>query len=94
MVICRDKIFIDILREQLYEKSQTSILPVIEWFSQVCLLRSRLTNYQNMAVMAVWRERWKRHTPVAIVYAVPLALWLSAYFMKVFHVRFGDNTPP
>ena len=29
-----------------------------------------------------------------IFHAVSLALWLSAYFVKVFHVRFGDNTQP
>ena len=42
-------------------------------------------------------RKWKRHTLVAIVNAVSLALWLNAYFIlqkKISHVRFGDNTQP
>ena len=55
---------------------QTSILLVIErFFTSVSLAIE--THYQNMAVIPVWRKRWKRHVLVAIVNAVPLALWSS-----------------
>ena len=33
-------------------------------------------------------------TLVAIVNAVGLALWLSTYFKKVFHIRSDDKTQP
>ena len=46
-----------------------------------------------MAAMAVWKEKWKRHTLVAIVNAVPY-ICIYAYFINVFHVPFGDNTQP
>ena len=53
---------------------RTSIALVIEWFfSSVSL--AIVTRYQNMAAMAVWRKRWKRHILVALVNTVPLALW-------------------
>ncbi|KAL9956453.1 hypothetical protein ACROYT_G037931 [Oculina patagonica] len=53
---------------------RTSVPLVIEWFF-VSVSLAIETRYQNMAVMAVWRRRWKRHILVAIVNVVPLALW-------------------
>jgi len=38
----------------------TSVQLVIEWFFTSVSLAIE-THYQNMAVMAVWRRRWKRH---------------------------------
>ncbi|PFX13399.1 hypothetical protein AWC38_SpisGene22515 [Stylophora pistillata] len=55
---------------------RTSILLVIEWFFTSVSLAIE-THYQNMAVMAVWRKRWIRHILVAIINAVPLAVWSS-----------------
>ena len=71
----------------------TSVLLVIEWFFTSVSLAIE-TRFQNMAVMAVWRKRWKRHLLVAIVNAVPLALWLSAYLIEILHGRFNENNQP
>ncbi|XP_015776696.1 PREDICTED: uncharacterized protein LOC107354723 isoform X2 [Acropora digitifera] len=68
---------------------RTSIALVIEWFfSSVSL--TIVTRYQNMAAMAVWRKRWKRHILVALVNSVPLALWLNKYLMQIVSRRFDD----
>ena len=68
---------------------RTSIALVIEWFfSSVSLII--VTRYQNMAAMAVWQKRWKRHILVALVNSVPLALWLSKYLMQIVSRRFDD----
>ncbi|XP_067025037.1 uncharacterized protein [Acropora muricata] len=66
---------------------RTSIALVIEWFfSSVSL--TIVTRYQNMAAMAVWRKRWKRHIIVALVNTVPLALWTSKYLLQIISPRF------
>ena len=68
---------------------RTSIALVIEWFfSSVSL--TIVTRYQNMAAMAVWRKRWKRHILVALANSLPLALWLSKYLMQIISRRFDD----
>ena len=68
---------------------RTSIALVIEWFfSSVSL--TIVTRYQNMAVMAVWRKRWKRHILVALVNTVPLAFWTSEYLLLILSRRFDD----
>ncbi|XP_067025266.1 uncharacterized protein [Acropora muricata] len=68
---------------------RTSIALVIEWFfSSVSL--TIVTRYQNMAAMAVWRKRWKRHILVGLVNSVPLALWLNKYLMQIISRRFDD----
>ena len=62
---------------------------VIEWFfSSVSL--TIVTRSQNMAAMAVWRKRWKRHILVALVNTVPLALWTSKYLLQILSARFDD----
>ena len=70
---------------------RTSIALMIEWlFSSVSL--AIVTRYQNMAAMAVWRKRWKRHLLVALVNTVPLALWTSKYISQIISERFdGPN---
>ena len=70
---------------------RTSIAMMIEWFfSSVSL--AIVTRYQNMAAMAVWRKRWKRHLLVALVNTVPLALWTSKYISQIISERFdGPN---
>ena len=68
---------------------RTSIALVIEWFfSSVSL--TIVTHYQNIAAMAVWRERWKRHVLVALVNSVPLAVWIGKYLLQIISARFED----
>ena len=68
---------------------RTSIALVIEWFFS-CVSLTIVTRYQNMAAMAVWRKRWKRHILVALVNTVPLALWTSKYLLQIISARFDD----
>ena len=69
---------------------KTSIALVIEWFfSSVSL--TIVTRYQNMAAMAVWRRRWKRHILVALVNTVPLAIWLSRHSLEIISERFDNS---
>ncbi|XP_078347214.1 uncharacterized protein LOC144632437 [Oculina patagonica] len=71
----------------------TSVQLVIEcFFTSVSLAIE--TRYQNMAVMAVWRRRWKRQILVALVNAVPLALWTSTTLIEVVHGRFNEANQP
>ena len=67
----------------------TSVQLVIEWFFTSVSLAIE-TRYQNIAVMAVWRKRWKRHTLVAIVNAVPIAIWTSTNLLAVVHGHFDE----
>ena len=67
----------------------TSVQLVIEWFFTSVSL-AIVTRYQNIAVMAVWQKRWKRHTLVAIVNAVPIALWTSTNLLAVVHGHFDE----
>ena len=63
----------------------------IEWvFNSVSLAIE--TRYQNVAVMAVWRRRWRRHILVAIVNAVPIALLTSGNLLDTLHNRFGETS--
>ena len=43
------------------------------------------TRYQNMAVMAVWRRRWRRHLLVAIANAIPIALFAGGALLVILH---------
>ena len=67
----------------------TSVQLVIEWFFTSVSLAIE-TRYQNIAVMAVWKKRWKRHTLVAIVNAVPIAIWTGTNLLVVVHGRFHE----
>ena len=71
----------------------TSVPLVIEWFFTSVSLAIE-TRYQNMAVMAVWRRRWKRHILVAMVNAVPIALWTSTNLIEVVRGRFNEANQP
>ena len=68
----------------------TSVQLVIEWFFTSVSL-AIATRYQNMAVMAVWRRRWKRHISVALVNVVPIAIWSSVNALVVVHGRFNQS---
>ena len=67
----------------------TSVPLVIDWFFTSVSLAIE-TRYQNMAVMAVWRRRWKRHISVAIVTAVSGGIWASANLLVLAHERFKE----
>ena len=67
----------------------TSVQLVIEWFFTSVSLAIE-TRYQNIAVMAVWQKRWKRHTLVSIVNAVPIAIWTGTNLLAVVHGRFHE----
>ncbi|XP_078348582.1 uncharacterized protein LOC144633613 [Oculina patagonica] len=68
----------------------TSVQLVIEWcFTSVSLAIE--TRYQNMAVMAVWRRRWKRCILVGIILVIPGALWTSSNIFRVVQGRFHDE---
>ena len=54
----------------------TSVQLVIEWFFTSVSLAME-TRYQNLAVMAVWRKRWKRHFLLAGINVVALAVYIS-----------------
>ena len=69
---------------------RTSVPLVIEWFFTGVSLAIE-TRFQNIAVMAVWRKRWKRHILVAITYLVPLAIWTTANLLEVVHGRFDES---
>ena len=69
----------------------TAVSLAIEWvFNSVSLAIE--TRYQNMAVMAVWRRRWKRHILVAVVNAVPVCLWSSSNLLDILHGRFSETS--
>ena len=65
--------------------THTSVQLVIEWFFTSVSLAIE-TRYQNMAVMAVWRRRWKRYILVAIVNVVPLGILILV------HGRFSKSS--
>ena len=66
----------------------TSVQLVIEWFFTSMSLAIE-TRYQNMAVMAIWRRRWKRHVLVAFYNTLPLAVWNSSCLLILLRARFG-----
>ena len=70
----------------------TSVQLVIEWFFTSVSLAIE-THYQNMPVMAVWRRRWKRHTLVAVVNVLPIAIWTSANLLEIVRGNFDELAP-
>ena len=68
----------------------TSVPLVIEWFFNGVSLAIE-TRFQNIAVMAVWRKRWKRHFVVVIINLVPLAIWTTTNLLEVVHGRFDES---
>ena len=65
----------------------TSVQLVIEWFFTSVSLAIE-TRYQNIAVMAVWRRRWKRHFLIATITSAVVALWSTKYLLPIVHDRF------
>ena len=69
----------------------TSVQLLIEWFSTSVSLALE-TRYHNIAVMAVWQRRWKRHISVAVVVTISSAIWVCESLLDLAHKRFDE--PP
>ena len=67
----------------------TAVALMIQWFFTGVSLAIE-TRFQNIAVMAVWRKRWKRHIFVAMANLFIMALSKTATFLEVVHVRFDE----
>jgi len=67
----------------------TSVPLVIEWFFTSVSLAIE-TRYQNIAVMAVWQTRWKKHFLVATIGFAIFALWSTKYLLPIVHDRFTN----
>ena len=68
----------------------TLVALVIEWFFTGVTLAIE-TRLQNIAVMAVWRKRWKRHILDEITNLVPLAIWTTANLLEAVHGCFDES---
>ena len=69
---------------------RVSVQLAIEWFFNSVSLAIE-TRYQNIALIAVWRRQWKRHTLAALVNAVPLAIWTNNTLFDVVGEHFHDS---
>ena len=67
-----------------------SVPLVIEWFFTSASLAIE-THFQNMPVIAVWRRRWRRFLWVALVNAIPVAMWTSGNLLIIVHARFNES---
>jgi len=67
----------------------TSVQLLIEWFFTSVSLAIE-TRYQNIAVMAVWRRRWKRHILMALVTTMSSGLWFSSNLLDMAHEHFKE----
>ena len=67
----------------------TSVQLVIEWFFTSVSLAIE-TRYQNIAVMAVWQRRWKRHILMAFATAISSGLWFGSNLLDMAHERFKE----
>ena len=67
----------------------TSVQLVIEWFFTSVSLAIE-THYQNIAVMAVWQRRWKRHITMALLATISFALWINLNLLDMAHERFKE----
>ena len=67
----------------------TSVQLVIEWFFTSVSLAIE-TRYQNIAVMAVWQRRWKRHILMLLVTTMSSALWFSSNLVGMAHEQFKE----
>ena len=68
----------------------TSVPLGIEWmFTSISIFIE--TRYKNLPVMAVWRNRWKRHLGVAFINAVMLSIWTCSSLLIAVEGRFKDS---
>jgi len=85
-IYLKDDTFLELLESFA---TTTSVQLVIEWFFTSVSLAIE-TRYQNIAVMAVWQRRWKRHILLAIATTTMSALWISANLLDMAHERFKE----
>ena len=67
----------------------TSVQLVIEWFF-ISVSLAIQTRHQNIAVMAVWQRRWKRHITMALLATTTFALWINLNLLHMAHERFEE----
>ena len=68
----------------------TSVPLGIEWFFTSVSIAIE-THYKNLPLVAVWRERWKRHLAVLIINLVMMCIWTSSTLLKAVEGRFKDS---
>ena len=69
----------------------TLVQLVIEWFFTSVSLAIE-TRYQNIAVMAVWQRKWRRHVLLAIVTTMASALWVSGNLLDMAYEHFEESS--
>ena len=69
----------------------TLVQLVIEWFFTSVSLAIE-TRYQNIAVMAVWQRKWRRHVLLAIVTTMASALWVSGNLLDMAYEHFKESS--
>ena len=67
----------------------TVVSLTIEWFFSGISIAIE-THYQNRPIFAVWRKQWKRHLVVAMINALPIAVWSSTSLLIVIEKRFVE----
>ena len=67
----------------------TLVQLVIEWFFTSVSLAIE-TRYQNIAVMAVWQRKWRRHVLLAIATTMASALWVSGNLLDMAYEHFKE----
>ena len=67
----------------------TSVPLTIEWFFSGMSIAIE-THYQNRPIFAVLRKQWKRHIIVAIINALPIAVWSSTSLLTAIQSQFKD----
>ena len=68
----------------------SSVQLVIEWFFNSISLAIE-TYHQNIAVMAVWQRKWKRHVLVAVINVIPLALCSTLPIIQFMHGQLAKS---
>ena len=68
----------------------TSVPLGIEWFFTSVSIAIE-TRYKNLPVVAVWRQRWKRHLAVLLINVVMVCIWTSESLFITVQGRFKDN---
>ena len=68
----------------------SSVQLVIEWFFNSISLAIE-TYHQNIALMAVWRRKWKRHVLVAVINVIPLALCSTLPIIQFMHEQLAKS---
>ena len=68
----------------------TSVPLGIEWFFTSVSIAIE-TRYKNLPLVAVWRQRWKRHLAVLLIHSLMMCIWTSSTLLQAVDGRFKDN---